>query len=263
MRVARVTPSESSSTPSGSSYAKSGGIPSLDDPNRRICWCSFQGSAPLDRLGGRRNSLGSASRIGWLIPASYSGQLRSASATCDRKTSPLPNGATRLTDIKRRVLPTNSMDQSAAAINLQCETQSNGSSIASTCSVFQFATFTVHVPRRAEFTGSFCVENNKLLQRLPICSRGKPSSTDRGARDDIGSAGMATRDAWVHTIVNGKSHLIETEISRLHPLNIRMCNLDYENCVADAWFPAIGNLRKGDGSVPWECRFRTNYGDVI
>ena len=87
MRVARVTPSEISSTPSGSSYTKSGGIPSLDDPKRRVCWCNFQASAPLDRLGGRRNSLGSTSRIGWLIPASYTGQVRTASAACDRHSS--------------------------------------------------------------------------------------------------------------------------------------------------------------------------------
>lgn len=68
IRVARVTPSEISRTPSGSWYTKIGGIPSLDDPNCRICWCSFQGSAPLGRLGGSRRSLGSTSRIGWLIP---------------------------------------------------------------------------------------------------------------------------------------------------------------------------------------------------
>lgn len=123
--------------------------------------------------------------------------------------------------------------------------------------------FSVHVPKRSEFTESFSVENDKILQRLLICCHGKPFSSGRAARDDIGSAGMATRDAWVNVVINGKSHLIETEISRLHPLNVRMCNFDYEYCVADAWFTAIGNLREGDASVPWEYSFGANDGDVI
>jgi transcriptional regulator with XRE-family HTH domain len=36
IRVARVTPSKISRRPSGSSYTRIGGIPSFDDPNRRI-----------------------------------------------------------------------------------------------------------------------------------------------------------------------------------------------------------------------------------
>jgi hypothetical protein len=61
IREARVTPSEISRIPSGSSYTRIGGIPLLDDPNRRIYWLSFQGSAPLARLGGSRNTPGSTS----------------------------------------------------------------------------------------------------------------------------------------------------------------------------------------------------------
>jgi hypothetical protein len=46
-------------------------MPSLDEPYCRICWCSFHGSAPLVRVGGRRRSFGSTSRMGWLIPVEY------------------------------------------------------------------------------------------------------------------------------------------------------------------------------------------------
>src|SRR5438105_1174569 len=55
IRVARVTPSEISRIPSGSSSTRIGGIPLFDGPNCRICWCSFHGSAALARLGGSRN----------------------------------------------------------------------------------------------------------------------------------------------------------------------------------------------------------------
>ncbi len=71
IRVARMTPSVTSSTPSGSSNTKRGGIPSFDEPNRRICCCNFHGSATPSRLGGNRSSLGSTSRIGSFIQTRY------------------------------------------------------------------------------------------------------------------------------------------------------------------------------------------------
>ena len=67
IRVARVTPSVISRRPSESSCTRIGGIPFRLDPNCRIWRCSFQGSAPFARLGGRRSSQGSTSRIDILI----------------------------------------------------------------------------------------------------------------------------------------------------------------------------------------------------
>src|SRR5262245_11746208 len=68
MRVARVTPLYTTSTPSVPSYTISGGIPTDDAPNRAICLCSLTGSAPPGREGGTRNSRGSTSRKSEGIP---------------------------------------------------------------------------------------------------------------------------------------------------------------------------------------------------
>src|SRR5207237_3824923 len=62
IRVARVTPLYSTSTPSDPSYTQGGGIPTREAPNKAICRCSFAGSAPCRREGGTRNSPGSTSR---------------------------------------------------------------------------------------------------------------------------------------------------------------------------------------------------------
>src|SRR5262249_38936077 len=62
MRVARVTPLYSISTPSVPSYTHGGGIPTADRPNKAICLASLAGSAPWRRDGGTRNSRESTSR---------------------------------------------------------------------------------------------------------------------------------------------------------------------------------------------------------
>ncbi len=59
--------------PSGSSYTRIGGIPVIDLPYWRICWWSFQGSAPAERLGGSRSSPGRTCCIASLTAGYHSG----------------------------------------------------------------------------------------------------------------------------------------------------------------------------------------------
>ena len=71
-------------------------MPSFDGPNCRICRCNFQGSAPPDRLGGRRSSAGSTSRIAWLILIPYIDGRRFASRTAPSASRQMSTDANHL-----------------------------------------------------------------------------------------------------------------------------------------------------------------------
>jgi len=71
MRVARVTPFMSINSPSVPRTTHGAAMPTIDAPKKRICRCSFTGSAPLRRLGGTRNVRGSTSTNGEGIGGFY------------------------------------------------------------------------------------------------------------------------------------------------------------------------------------------------